>query len=960
MTDEPSATAWGHDFPDENAPEELRQTIAQLQQQVRELRDERDRLEDARRKAEAARAERHERAVLFKEKARQLEKENQALTRARDGLVRKHEEAKQKQASLQEERTARVKGLQGEAAQLRKEIATQQRQTGALQRFVSQLAIHGWPGEGLADALYDLHATQPSLTSALCATLMESEQGRRHGLRALIRIQHKRRLYGYVVELADRYPEDSLVNDCFAEAAHAYAVAGMPRAAELVRQYLARCDKGEAGSAQLSRFMSAFDVAVLLGDRALMADVLRRAPAAAPDAVAEGETSDYALARRQAEIWLEQSDRPLAAIRRTGAVCIGVLGYNAPLQPSTNIGDYVQTLAMMGLMARSLPADVRFHGGGQERYDVIAEKVARRADAPQVADAGVDAVWIDRDDPATIPQGEGPVWLPVNAWFMHPQAEGRFGFPFAPSIRPIFTGMHINQPQMLTPEAIAYLKKYAPIGARDYHTAELLMANGVDAFFSGCPTLTLDGIFGRAAPEARQGRLRGVHRPARDLEAGRTELIHMHPDMAVRTRDENLAQAWAYLEAYARAEDVETPLLHCYLPCRAMGTPVRFTHGNRDGDVRFEGLIDIDEAQRSAIAGRIRENTDAVLDLILSGASEDEVYRLWRERNAAGVAEIRARMAARQKVPAIPAAGERVPAHFPRTAYLDGAAQGAPAAGHAGPEIVLCFDRNFYAASFATIRSLHAHTQAPLRITLLTRDLTEEMIIQLSRAFPKTPIAWLDVTEVRFDNLNMMRHTTLSTMDRLFLPQFLDYADKVLYLDIDLVALADIDELYSFDLGEHAIGARATVFPGWSSGFALGRMIEKQLDPEGVRAFRNQFLYSQPMGFACFNAGVQLLDLKRLREENFTGKLLQIVDTYGVNDQFACNLFAAGDFVHLPNEWNHFPSQEWIDTPKLIHYTGYIKPWNAEYSAKAELWRQYVVPEDGLVMEPAIAKSWFR
>ncbi|MHB9292886.1 hypothetical protein Holit_01999 [Hollandina sp. SP2] len=44
---------------------------------------------------------------------------------------------------------------------------------------------------------------------------------------------------------------------------------------------------------------------------------------------------------------------------------------------------------------------------------------------------------------------------------------------------------------MLSPAGIKYLKKHEPIGCRDYGTVKLLGKYGINAYFSGCLTLTL-------------------------------------------------------------------------------------------------------------------------------------------------------------------------------------------------------------------------------------------------------------------------------------------------------------------------------------------------------------------------------------------------------------------------------------------------------------------------------------
>lgn len=85
---------------------------------------------------------------------------------------------------------------------------------------------------------------------------------------------------------------------------------------------------------------------------------------------------------------------------------------------------------------------------------------------------------------------EEDVKIIMNGWFMHHPDQ----WPPSPKIHPLFVATHINllaQKQMLIPEGIEYFKKHAPIGCRDRYTAQILNDHGIDAYFSGCMTLTL-------------------------------------------------------------------------------------------------------------------------------------------------------------------------------------------------------------------------------------------------------------------------------------------------------------------------------------------------------------------------------------------------------------------------------------------------------------------------------------
>ncbi len=93
------------------------------------------------------------------------------------------------------------------------------------------------------------------------------------------------------------------------------------------------------------------------------------------------------------------------------------------------------------------------------------------------------------------------------------------------------------------------------------------------------------------------------------------------------------------------------------------------------------------------------------------------------------------------------------------------------------------------------------------------------------------------------------------TLFRLLLPDVVD-ADKVIYLDCDVVVNMDIAELWNAPLGGRALAAARDV---WSLNYLKGRPLPWRLDKAwrmlGVK--RGEY----------FNAGVLLLDLKKIREE---------------------------------------------------------------------------------------------
>ena len=78
----------------------------------------------------------------------------------------------------------------------------------------------------------------------------------------------------------------------------------------------------------------------------------------------------------------------------------------------------------------------------------------------------------------------------MNGWYMHnPQ-----NWPPTEKIIPLFVAFHLNvlvREELTSSISVNYLKKHQPIGCRDTNTMDILTSAGIEAYFSGCMTLTL-------------------------------------------------------------------------------------------------------------------------------------------------------------------------------------------------------------------------------------------------------------------------------------------------------------------------------------------------------------------------------------------------------------------------------------------------------------------------------------
>ncbi len=373
--------------------------------------------------------------------------------------------------------------------------------------------------------------------------------------------------------------------------------------------------------------------------------VLRRTPQVAELAI-ELDDKEAALefSERSGNAWLAQyaavvygigpppahealRDRLPAGTNAPGAVTLALLDYGWPSKSPVkrNLGDYLQTLAFMRHVAR-------FHAPGaircDDRLDRVFAQLARSWHPGQRIrlEHPLDVAVGDRD----CPRWRGEAWLPFFGWFGD-QATGRVPttFPLPAGLLPTFFSFHLHHIGLLTPALRDYLRRYEPIGCRDRTTRDRLASTGVQAFLSGCVTTTL-ALPADDGPPTRGPRYR-VDDAGHSVR-GATELTHdLDPPHGFFS--ERMAESLARLALYQRAASVSTSRLHCYLPCRALGTPVTF-HAEDPADIRFDGLLDLDEDALRGMADGLTELIETILRPILAGADRETVYRRWREATA--------------------------------------------------------------------------------------------------------------------------------------------------------------------------------------------------------------------------------------------------------------------------------------------------------------------------------------
>ena len=195
-----------------------------------------------------------------------------------------------------------------------------------------------------------------------------------------------------------------------------------------------------------------------------------------------------------------------------------------------------------------------------------------------------------------------------------------------------------------------------------------------------------------------------------------------------------------------------------------------------------------------------------------------------------------------------------------------------------------------------------------------------------------------------YENINQSRHVTPAALLKFFLPQIFYNYDKILYLDSDIIVQDDLSELYNTDISDkYAVGIKDTLC-----------VVNRQyMDNVGIN---NEFY---------FNSGVMLLNLKKMRDDNITEKLikyrLEVPQHFMDQDAFNAIIGSNVRFVSWKyNFLNYYmtvldtrqlssffgydfnkPFWKIYDSAIILHLGGKEKPWNQDMGYLSVIWHKY-------------------
>jgi len=194
-------------------------------------------------------------------------------------------------------------------------------------------------------------------------------------------------------------------------------------------------------------------------------------------------------------------------------------------------------------------------------------------------------------------------------------------------------------------------------------------------------------------------------------------------------------------------------------------------------------------------------------------------------------------------------------------------------------------------------------------------------VLRTLRATKRTQIHFINAAaeyKARIQSdINVTPNFTRFTLYRLLLPSLLPASvTKILYLDADTLVQGSLHTLYKRSLGKNLLGAVRD--PG-----AFGRKQQLGFDE------REDY----------FNAGVLLLNLREIRQQNLEIQWLQMVNStsYVWPDQDILNITCRGKVSWLSPVFNVFGDAQAKKKPRIIHYI-VQKPWRNHSVSRYDAW----------------------
>lgn len=237
--------------------------------------------------------------------------------------------------------------------------------------------------------------------------------------------------------------------------------------------------------------------------------------------------------------------------------------------------------------------------------------------------------------------------------------------------------------------------------------------------------------------------------------------------------------------------------------------------------------------------------------------------------------------------------------------------------------IVLAYSPNWAPYIQTEVYAIFKNNPPPIKVFLLSDRLGDTDLLPICSFFGTGySYEFINVEDMynKFipTSTNVSNRFTKYTLYRLLMPMIIP-VDRLLYIDADAIVCGNISDLYYMDLGDNILAGIADI----GSAMPVVR---------GAIGFTEKDTY--------INAGVCLMDMKKIRDLDLMSKWLEMVNTrfYHCHDQDILNITCRGQIQSVGNEYNSSLSTSYNMDPKIVHYAG-RKPWSTKDVHNQKIWK---------------------
>lgn len=225
-------------------------------------------------------------------------------------------------------------------------------------------------------------------------------------------------------------------------------------------------------------------------------------------------------------------------------------------------------------------------------------------------------------------------------------------------------------------------------------------------------------------------------------------------------------------------------------------------------------------------------------------------------------------------------------------------------------------------AVYSGTRNLYADMVTAAKSLIANSEVTDVWLLIEDDEFPYE----LPDGPVRFHTMNMSGQTW-------FPPDGPNYTTVFTYMAMIRAAYAeifpDLDRIVSFDCDTVCVDN-------------VDYLWEVDLDGNWVGAAREYLGTYRPYGNKYWNVGVCVYDLDRMRRENATERLVNMINTTKMWCVEQDALTSTKRVFTLPERYNESAATSYTDDPAVVHFASFGTDWHSSNKApRKEYWRKY-------------------